>query len=75
MTAPLNYSTLRAPDLSLADHVGKLLATAKGDKLALAQRIYSTLNPTAMARANFVASMATCDVHNVFDIRTMAGDI
>lgn len=56
MAAPINYTMLRPADLSLADHIGKLLATADGTRLALAQRIYITMNPAAKARADFVRS-------------------
>jgi hypothetical protein len=42
--------------LDLADHVGKLLVFAKGEKLATAQRIYSNMTPEAKARADFARS-------------------
>lgn len=56
MTAPLNTSLLRLPDLALADHVGKLLVTATGDRLATITRIYNGMTAEAKARADFVRS-------------------
>lgn len=47
---------LQPASLDLALHVGRTLAWAKGDRLALYQRIYSHMTPQAKARADFACT-------------------
>lgn len=57
MTQP--QSLIKPATLDLAQHIGVMLATATGDKLATAQRIFAWMTPSAKARATYAASTAT----------------
>lgn len=58
MSNSLNTSLIKPAKLDLADHIGRKLATAKGESLETARRIYSNMTPQAKARADIAASWA-----------------
>jgi hypothetical protein len=53
-----DYPLQPARDLTLADHIGRTLALATGERLETAKRIFNTMTPEAKGRAMFAGSVA-----------------